>query len=104
MVERDFDRALAQSSVVMMLRIQAERLAGLHLDLDSYRVSYQLNEERLARHPELWVMHPGPMIRGLEIADEAADGPRSLIEEQVHHGVAVRMALVARALQAGGVQ
>ncbi len=103
-VERDLDRALARSTVVMMLRIQAERLAGLHLDLERYRGDFQLNEERLARHPELWVMHPGPMIRGLEIVDRAADGPRLLIEEQVRHGVAVRMALVARALQAKGLQ
>ena len=101
-IERDFDCALAQSTCVMMLRIQAERLAGLQLDLDTYRTSYQLNEERLARHPELWVMHPGPMIRGLEIVDAAADSARSLIEEQVRHGVAIRMALVARALGAGG--
>ena len=99
LIERDFDRALAQSTVVMMLRIQAERLAGLDLDLEQYRAAYQLNEDRLAAHPELWVMHPGPMIRGLEIVDAAADGPRSLIEEQVRHGVAIRMALVARALE-----
>ncbi len=95
-VEREFDRALAQADVVMMLRIQVERLAGLHLDLDTYREAYQLRPERL--RPEQWVMHPGPMIRGLEITDEAADGPRSLIEEQVRHGVAIRMALVSRAL------
>ena len=100
-IEHDFDRALARAHVVMMLRIQAERLAGLHLDLESYRAGYQLNEERLLRSPGQWVMHPGPMIRGLEIADAAADSPRSLIEEQVRHGVAVRMALVARALGAG---
>ena len=101
-IERDFDKALAASQVVMMLRIQAERLAGLHLDLDAYRSDFQLNEQRLAQHPELWVMHPGPMIRGLEIEDAVADGPRSLIEEQVRHGLEIRMALVARALSAGG--
>ena len=101
-IERRFDHALAQADVVIMLRIQAERLAGLHLDLDQYRAGYQLDEERLARHPGQWIMHPGPMIRGLEIVDAAADSPRSLIEEQVRHGVAVRMALVARALGAGG--
>ena len=104
-IERNFDRALAQSSVVMMLRIQAERLAGLDLDLlglDAYRAEFQLNEERLAKRPELWVMHPLPMIRGLEMTDEVADGPRSLIQEQMRHGVPVRMALVARALNAGG--
>lgn len=102
-IERDFDKALAQSDVVMMLRIQAERLAGMQLDLDLYRTQYQLHIERLQRHPDLWVMHPGPMIRGLEITDAVADGPRSLIEEQVRHGVAVRMALVARALQPDAV-
>ena len=99
-IERDLDRALAQSDIVMMLRIQAERLAGLQLDLDTYRNGYQLHEGRLAAHRDLWVMHPGPMIRGLEIADAVADGERSLIEEQVRHGVAIRMALVARALEA----
>ncbi len=99
-IERSLDRALERSDAVMMLRIQAERLLGLHLDLEAYRAAFQLDEGRLRRHPELWVMHPGPMIRGLEIADAAADGPRSLIEEQVRHGVAVRMALVARALGA----
>jgi aspartate carbamoyltransferase catalytic subunit len=102
-IERDFDRALAQSHAVMMLRIQAERLAGVHVDLEAYRAEFQLSEERVERHPEMWVMHPGPMIRGLEIAEAAADGGRSLIEEQVRHGVAVRMALVARALGAGAL-
>ncbi len=97
-VVRSLDEALARSQIVMMLRIQAERLAGLHLDLDAYRTSFQLDEARFAAHPALWIMHPGPMIRGLEIVDAAADAPRSLIEEQVRHGVAIRMALVARAL------
>ena len=97
-IVRSLDDALAQSQIVMMLRIQAERLAGLHLDLDAYRTDFQFNEERLAAHPALSIMHPGPMIRGLEIVDAAADAPRSLIEEQVRHGVAIRMALVARAL------
>jgi aspartate carbamoyltransferase catalytic subunit len=99
-IERDFDRALAASDIVMMLRIQAERLAGMHLDLDLYRAQYQLTEERLAAKPDLWLMHPGPMIRGLELTDAVADGPRSLIEEQVAHGLAIRMALVARSLKA----
>jgi aspartate carbamoyltransferase catalytic subunit len=97
-IERDFDRALEQSHVVMMLRIQAERLAGLHLDLEEYKALYQASVERIERYPELVVMHPGPIIRGLEIASEVADGPHSVIEEQVRHGVSIRMALVARAL------
>ncbi len=97
-IDRDFDRALDQSHIVMMLRIQAERLAGLHLDLDEYKTHYQAGVERIGRHPKMIVMHPGPIIRGLEIASEVADGPQSVIEEQVRHGVAIRMALVARAL------
>jgi aspartate carbamoyltransferase catalytic subunit len=104
-IERDFRRALAQSQIVMMLRIQAERLAGLQLDLEEYKASYQLTESRLAAHaPAAWVMHPGPIIRGLELTGEVADGPKSLILEQVHHGVAIRMALVHRALTSGSAR
>jgi aspartate carbamoyltransferase catalytic subunit len=95
-VERDFDRALQQAQVVMMLRIQKERLAGLEVDLAEYVERYQLRAERLPE--KILVMHPGPMIRGLEIADDVADGPQSAIEEQVTHGLAVRMALLVRAL------
>jgi aspartate carbamoyltransferase catalytic subunit len=98
-IERDFNRALAQSQVVMMLRIQAERLAGLALDLEEYTSRYQASAERIAQYaPQAVVMHPGPMIRGLEITSEVADGPQSAIEEQVRNGVAIRMALLARAL------
>ena len=100
-IERDFDRALQPSQIIIMLRIQAERLAGLNLDLDEYKLRYQANAERMAAHaPDALVMHPGPMIRGLEITSEVADGPQSAIAEQVRHGVAVRMALLARALGA----
>ncbi len=98
-IARDFDAALREANVVMMLRIQRERLAGLHLDLDDYTANYQLNTSRLAaRAPKALVMHPGPMIRGLEITSDVADGPQSAIAEQVRHGVAIRMALIARAL------
>ena len=98
-IERDFDRALAQSHVVMMLRIQAERLAGLALDLEEYKARYQANSERISTHaPKALVMHPGPMIRGLEITSEVADGPQSAIADQVRNGVAIRMALIMRAL------
>jgi aspartate carbamoyltransferase catalytic subunit len=104
-IERDFDKALAHAQVVMMLRIQRERLAGLELDLAEYIARYQLSEERLtAGAPKALVMHPGPMIRGLEIAGEVADGPNSVIEEQVRHGLWVRTALLARALGAGGFE
>jgi aspartate carbamoyltransferase catalytic subunit len=101
-IERDFDRALGQADVAMMLRIQKERLAGVDLDLGEYVARYQLSAERLAAGaPKAVVMHPGPIIRGLEIAGEVADGPQSAIEEQVAQGLAVRRALLVRAL---GVQ
>jgi aspartate carbamoyltransferase catalytic subunit len=98
-VERDFETALRQSQVVMMLRIQAERLAGLQLDLAQYKDAYQLTGQRLAvQAPTAVVMHPGPIIRGLELTAGVADGAQSAILEQVRHGVAIRMAVVERAL------
>ncbi len=98
-IERDFDAALRRANVAMMLRIQKERLTGLALDLGKYVARYQLSEARLAAcAPTALVMHPGPMIRGLEIAGEVADGPQAAIEEQVRHGLAVRAALLVRAL------
>jgi aspartate carbamoyltransferase catalytic subunit len=102
-VERDFETALRQSQVVMMLRIQAERLAGLQLDLAQYKDAYQLTGQRLAAQgPEAVVLHPGPIIRGLELTAGVADGAQSAILEQVRHGVAVRMAVVERALATRG--
>jgi aspartate carbamoyltransferase catalytic subunit len=101
-VERNFETALRQSQVVMMLRIQAERLAGLQLDLAQYKDAYQLTGQRLAAQaPTAVVMHPGPIIRGLELTAGVADGAQSAILEQVRHGVAIRMAVVERALTAG---
>ncbi len=100
-IERDFNAALRQSQAVMMLRIQAERLAGLQLDLDEYKASYQLTGQRLAEHaPTALVLHPGPIIRGMEITAGVADGVQSAILEQVHNGVAIRMAVMERALLA----
>ena len=104
-IERDFDRALQQAQVATMLRIQRERLAGLELDLGEYIARYQLSAERLAASaPKALVMHPGPMIRGHEIAGEVADGPQSAIEDQVRHGLAVRSALLVRALSEAGFE
>jgi aspartate carbamoyltransferase catalytic subunit len=100
-VERNFAHAMRNAQVVMMLRIQKERLAGLELNLEDYIAKYQLHAARLAENaPTALVMHPGPMIRGLEITSEVADGPQSAVEEQVRHGVAIRSALIARALNA----
>ncbi len=102
-IVRDFDAALERTGsgpgVVMMLRIQRERLAGLEIDLANYIDNYQLTADRLNRFaPHAVVMHPGPMIRGLEIQGEVADSPHSAIEEQVSHGLAIRAALLVRAL------
>ncbi len=101
-IERDFEEAMRESQAIMMLRIQAERLAGLQLDLEEYKAGYQLTGQRLAAHaPKAIVMHPGPIIRGMEITAGVADGVQSTILEQVTNGVAIRMAVVERALTAG---
>src|SRR5665213_4444783 len=98
-IERDFEAAMRRSQVIMMLRIQAERLAGLQLDLQEYKASYQLTGQRLAAlAPTALVLHPGPTIRGTEITAGVADGSQSCILEQVTNGVAIRMAVMERAL------
>jgi len=100
-IERDFEAALKQSQAVMMLRIQAERLAGMQLDLEDYKASYQLTGQRLAAlAPQAVVLHPGPIIRGMEITAGVADGAQSAILEQVTNGLAIRMAVMERALTA----
>jgi aspartate carbamoyltransferase catalytic subunit len=88
--------ALEGADVVMMLRIQQERLgASLLPSLREYSRQFGLNRARLSlAHPDALVMHPGPMNRGVEIADEIADGPQSVILNQVESGVAVRMAVL----------
>jgi len=91
------DKALDGADVVMMLRIQKERMqAGLIPDEHEYFRRYGLNAARLKlAKPDVIVMHPGPMNRGVEITDDVADGPQSVIREQVTNGVAVRMAVLA---------
>jgi aspartate carbamoyltransferase catalytic subunit len=93
-VSQDFDAAHEGVDAVMMLRIQRERMEdGLISSLDDYHRDYGLTATRLRRAaPDAVVMHPGPMNRGVEIADEVADGPQSLILKQVNNGVAARMA------------
>ena len=98
-IERDFEAAMRASQAIMMLRIQAERLAGLQLDLAEYKANYQLTGQRLAAlAPGAIVLHPGPIIRGMEITAGVADGVQSCILEQVTNGVAIRMAVMERAL------
>lgn len=88
--------ALEGADIVMMLRIQLERLgAQLFPSLREYSRVWGLNERRLAlAKPEALVMHPGPLNRGVEIHEDVADGRRSIILEQVESGVAVRMAVL----------
>ncbi len=88
---------IAAADVVMMLRIQKERMAeAASLDGEAYVREYGLTAKRLAlAAPDAIVMHPGPMNRGVEIDSEVADGPQSVIREQVNNGVAVRMAVLA---------
>jgi len=90
------ESALEGADVVMMLRIQLERMtSGFFPSLREYAVLYGLNEERLGlAKPDAIVMHPGPMNRGVEISGDIADGNRSVILEQVTNGVAVRMAVL----------
>jgi aspartate carbamoyltransferase catalytic subunit len=94
--------ALEEADVVMMLRIQLERQKKLNFpSLREYYDFFALTPDRLALAPEhAVVMHPGPMNRGVEIDSAVADGPRSVILEQVTNGVAVRMAILY--LLAGG--
>src|SRR5215472_28232 len=95
-ISRHIEEAARKADVLMMLRVQKERLAGLKLDSNSYVAHYQLTPERLKlAKSDAIVMHPGPMIRGMEIQSEVADGPQSVIEEQVQNGVFVRMAILA---------
>jgi aspartate carbamoyltransferase catalytic subunit len=88
--------ALRDADAVMALRIQKERMAaGLLPSLREYAARYGLTRERLAlARRGAFVMHPGPMNEGVEIAPDVAAGSQSLIEEQVRNGVAVRMALL----------
>jgi len=94
-VHTDMDRGIAGADVVMMLRVQQERMAGGFIpSLREYHAFYGLTPERLAgAAPDALVMHPGPMNRGVEITSSVADDiGRSAITEQVEMGVAVRMA------------
>ncbi len=87
--------AVRDADIVMVLRVQQERLHEPALPLDDYVLLYQLTPARLRlAPPDAIVMHPGPMIRGLEIDPAVADGPQSCVLEQVTNGLAVRMALL----------
>jgi len=103
-VSYDLDDVLADVDVVYLLRIQRERIdQALFPTLREYAARWGLTAERAARmKPDTFVMHPGPMNRGVEIAAEVADSARSLVTEQVANGVAVRMAVLWALLGSGG--
>jgi len=95
----NLDEGLAGADVVMALRIQRERIGNLDgiPGIDEYFANYGISEERLkVAATDAIVMHPGPMNRGIEIESVVADGPRSVITQQVTNGVAVRMAVLDR--------
>ncbi len=99
-ITHDLDDALCDTDVVYLLRIQRERQdAALFPTLREYTARWGLTDERAARlKPDVLVMHPGPMNRGVEISSAVADSPRSLILEQVSNGVAVRMGVLFKLL------
>jgi aspartate carbamoyltransferase catalytic subunit len=101
---RSIAKGLEGVDVVMMLRIQKERFGEADVpDGDKYFAAWGLTPERLAlARPDAIVMHPQPMNRGVEIASVVADGPQSVIRDQVRNGVAVRMAVLAAVLGARG--
>ena len=99
-VFHDMREGLYGADVVMMLRLQRERMQGALLPSEGeYYRCYGLNEQTLAlAKPDAIVLHPGPINRGVEIASSVADGPRSVILEQVSHGIAIRMAIMSMVL------
>lgn len=95
-VYENFDEALSGADVVMMLRIQKERIFGLAIPAaEDYHKAWGLTEERMQlTAPGARVLHPGPMNRGVEIASAVADGPQSLVRRQVRNGLHTRMAVL----------
>jgi aspartate carbamoyltransferase catalytic subunit len=89
------EEALEAADVILVLRVQTERLHEPALSAADYILLYQLNAERLRRaKPDAIILHPGPMNRGVEITPEVADGAQSCVLEQVTNGIAVRMGLL----------
>ena len=95
-VSHDLDRQLPSADVVSLLRLQSERGSGAFVpSLREYTAGYGLTARRAAMlRPEALILHPGPMVRGVEIASEVADLPAAHITDQVSNGVAVRMAVL----------
>jgi aspartate carbamoyltransferase catalytic subunit len=97
-VTRHIEDALRGTDVIMLLRVQKERLAGMRIDLPDYIAHYQMTAARLKMaKKDAILMHPGPIIRGLELTSEVADGVQARILEEVRNGVPTRMAILVRA-------
>ncbi len=95
----NLDAAMQGADVVISLRIQKERLAGKQLSIEEYVDRYQVDSRRMSlAKPDAILLHPGPIIRGMELTSEVADGPQSCIHQQVANGVKMRMAILATAL------
>src|SRR6266849_2112441 len=98
-ITRTAEDAIRGADVIMVLRVQKERLAGMKISLQDYISRYQITMARLKlAKKDAMLMHPGPIIRGLELTWEVADCPQSAIVEEVRNGVAVRMGILAKAL------
>ena len=97
---------LQDADVIIMLRLQKERMQGALIPSEhEYYQLFGLTPERLAlANPKAIVMHPGPINRGVEISSEVADGPQSVILQQVSYGIAVRMAILSLAMSSGSTQ
>ncbi len=104
-VFHDLDQGLSGVDVIVMLRLQKERMSGAFLPSEhEYFTYFGLTGERLAKaNPNAIVMHPGPINRGVEIDSRVADGPQSVILQQVGNGIAVRMAVMSMVLGGHGV-
>ncbi|MAT66265.1 MAG: aspartate carbamoyltransferase catalytic subunit [Gammaproteobacteria bacterium] len=103
-VYHDLEAGIRDVDVIIMLRLQRERMQGAMLPSEhEYFRLFGLTEQRLAvADPDVTVMHPGPINRGVEMDSQVADGPRSVILEQVTHGIAVRMAVMSMTMRAHG--
>jgi aspartate carbamoyltransferase catalytic subunit len=97
-ITRHVEEAARGADVLMLLRVQSERLAGMKLRVQDYIAKYQMTPQRVKlAHKDVIVMHPGPIIRGLELSADVADAPNSVIVDEVRNGVPTRMAILARA-------
>jgi aspartate carbamoyltransferase catalytic subunit len=104
-VSHDLDAELAAVDAVLMLRVQAERMhGGFFPSAREYAVRYGLSERRMALLEEhAVVLHPGPMVRGMEITSAVADSPRTAVLAQVRNGVHIRMAVLYQLLAGSGL-